>query len=319
DNDIGKDVLYRNLGNGKFQEVTEKAGVADYGAGMGISVGDFNRDGWPDLYGTNIGMYSVRARYVRPTAKTRMQTNLQLDQYFRIKQANRLYRNNKNGTFTNVVDELMGPIYTGWGWNGMFFDFDNDGFLDVHVSNGALPYNLFYHDERNVLIHQDPKTGRFHDVSRVSGVDFPGNSRGVTFADYDQDGFLDFVVIGIHPPVFFRNSMDKTGHHWLSVRLRGTVSNRDSIGARIEVKAGGAVQTDWVGGQGGGLSSQCSKDIHFGLGKSDTVDWVKVRWPSGRRKTLRGLKADRRIVIVEPGPGRPARPGIPSRIPSLAR
>lgn len=302
-NDIGKDVLYRNLGNGRFQEVTEEAGVADYGAGMGVSVGDFNQDGWPDLYVTNIGMYSPRTRYVRPNAKTPLQTSVKIDQYFRIKQANRLWRNNRNGTFTDVVEEKMGPLQTGWGWNGMFLDFDNDGHLDIHISNGSLPFHIFYHDERNVLIRQDPKTGLFRDVSAVSGVDFPGNSRGGAYADFDRDGFLDLVVVGLHPPKIFRNASGENGNHWISVRVKGAAPLRgtDGVGASVRVVAGDLVQTDWVGSQGGAFSSQCGKEIHFGLGRRARVDRLTVRWPSGRTKTLTNLRADHRIVLTEPG------------------
>lgn len=299
-NDFGQDVLYRNLGNGCFRDVAVEAGVADMGHGMGVSIGDFDRDGRPDIYSTNIGMYNPRARYIRPTSKTEMLTNVHMDRFVRLIEANGLFRNDGGGTFTNVHPKTVGPVKTGWGWNGYFFDFDNDGWLDIHVANGAFATSLYYHDERKVLMRFDSASRRYEDVSRASGADFPGNSRGGGFADFDRDGRLDVLVVGLHPARLFRNQVSG-GNHYLDLKLEGTKSNRDAIGAKVQLRVGQDILTDWVGGQGGGLASQCLKELHFGLGSKDLVDEVTIRWPSGTVTTLETIKADQRVVVREPG------------------
>lgn len=299
-NDFGKNVLYRNLGDGTFEDVAGTAGVADLGHGMGVSVGDIDHDGWPDLYVTNIGMYNLRTRYIRPNTKTAVQTSDYIEQFWLREEANRLYRNNRDGTFTDIVKERMEPISTGWGWNGMFFDFDNDGYLDLHVANGFKPRAFMYRDEPNVLIHYDPQLGRFRDVSTRSGLDFASNSRGGAFADFDRDGFLDMVVVGMHPPRLFRNTMAGNGNHWIRVTLRGVLSSRDSIGAKVQVTAGDLVQTSWMGQQGGNLISQCPNELYFGLGSHERVDSIRVEWPSGLVKTYRDVPVNRHFSISEP-------------------
>jgi hypothetical protein len=223
-----------------------------------------------------------------------------MDQFLRIKEANRLFRNNGDGTFTDKAKDWAEPVNTGWGWNGLFFDFDNDGHPDIHVANGLMEFSLFYNDEKNVLMHFDPREKKFRDVSKGSGVDFPGNSRGGAAADFDGDGAVDLLMAGFHPPRLFRNSLKDNGNHWLELKLEGKASNRDAVGARVQVTAGDLVQNDWIGGQGGGFYSQAPKELHFGLGPRGQADAVEIWWPSGRRQKLAAVKADQKLVVQEP-------------------
>jgi enediyne biosynthesis protein E4 len=299
-NDYGQDVLLRNLGNGRFEDVSAAAGVADFAQGMGVSVADFDKDGWPDMYVTNIGVHSPRVRYIRPNPKTLVQSSEYLDQFVRLREANRLYRNNRDGTFTDVVKDVMEPVKTGWGWNGFFFDYDNDGYLDIHVQNGFG--TLLYDREPDVLIRFDPKAGKFRDVSAGSGVDVPRMERAGAYADFDRDGYLDLIVAHGGGARLLKNVLggEKGANRWLTIKLEGTRSNREGFGARVRVVSGRHAQTDWLGGQGGALASHCARELHFGLGSRGKADRVEVVWPSGASQTLRNVKAGQRLVVREP-------------------
>ena len=288
-NDFGADaqpnVLWRNDGRADdgswiFTDVSKESRT-DVGIfGMGLAVGDYNLDGHLDMFVTNIG---------RPV----------------------LLANEGNGrTFTDTTVDAGLDIGIIEGlelvtWGNVFFDYDNDGDEDLYVSAGYLD---FFPDNNpkaqpNVLMRNDGD-GAFTDVSDVSGAADVGYGRGAVYMDYNNDGCLDLYVanIGAGPAEpqrakLFHNRCD-WGNGWLVVRTVGTISNRDGVGARVTVRAGGKTQVREVAA-GGSNKSQNMLPVHFGLGKADEVDSIEVRWPSGTVQTLEGVAANQAITVVE--------------------
>jgi hypothetical protein len=302
--DFGTDSFFRNNGDGTFTDVSEQAIGIDTKKGMNADWGDFDRDGRYDVFVTNI-----------------------TDEYMR--EGNFLWQNLGGLEFADVARET-GTHATGWGWAGKFFDADNDGWLDLYVVNGWVsrsknPQDNYVLDIFNIIVNPEidladarnwppmgDKTlsgyqhnalfhnlgGVFEDVAARHGVDSLEDGRGVAVADFDRDGRLDLFVTNSGKPPFLWRNVQTTGNHWLQLALEGRQSNRDAVGARLWLTAGGVTQTSFVNG-GNGFASQSSRRVHFGLGDSSAIDKLEVAWPSGRRQTFTGLAPDRIYRLVE--------------------
>jgi hypothetical protein len=187
------------------------------------------------------------------------------------------------------------------GWGTVFLDYDNDGDEDLYVVSGFLkgpppPANPL--DQPNVLL-QNNGDGTFTDVSSESGADDPGVGRGGAYLDFDGDGCLDLFVANLGQRAgLFRGGCDSR-NGWLSVRTVGTTGNRDGIGARIEVVAGGATMIREITA-GSSQMGQNTMAAHFGLEDARTVDRLTIRWPGGRVQTLTDVVAGQRITVTEP-------------------
>ncbi len=320
--------LFHNSGDGTFTDVTQKSGIFNTaGRAMGVTVGDYDNDGWQDIYVANDTM----------------------DSY--------LYHNNHDGTFTNVAQDInvafgangeatsaMGPIWgdydnDGWqdlfvsdmryhrlfhnpgtekyfldttvetgvaqvsgqyvAWGDGFFDSDNDGWKDIFIVNGGLHWMVPMEDS---VLHNNGN-GTFTDVSARSGNYFRVKKvgRGACFADYDNDGLIDgfIVVLGGKGILLHASQSASARNHWLTLKLVGTRSNRDGFGARIEAVAGDLKQTIESVSESGYLS-QGDPRPHFGLGPRTEVDKLTVRWPSGTVQILEHVKADQFLTVTEP-------------------
>ena len=321
--------LFHNNGDGTFSDVSEKAGIANpSGRAMGVTVGDYNNDGWPDIYVANDQMESYLYRNNHdgtftnvaveqgvaygtngdtPSAMGPIFTDYNndgaLDVFVSDMRYHRLFRNSpKEGFFVDTTSESgiaqMSGQYVGWG--DAFFDFDNDGWKDAFIVNGGLHWMV----PMEPLLLRNNANGTFTDVSGDVGSAFKTKSvgRGACFADYDNDGYIDafIVVLGgngilLHakPPVGTRN-------HWLTLKLIGTVSNRDGFGARIEAEADDLHQVVENVPQSGYLSQNDPRP-HFGLGSHAEVDLLTIHWPSGTVQKLEHVKADQILTITEPG------------------
>jgi hypothetical protein len=190
------------------------------------------------------------------------------------------------------------------GWGCGFFDFDNDGWLDLLLVNGhafpevdRLKIDIHYR-ERAILYRNDHH--KFVDISEASG---PGimerhSSRGLAFADYDNDGSVEALVNNQNEAPSLLRLAQKSSNHWIELKLEGVHANRSAIGARVRVTAGGFVQTAEVR-SGGSYLSQSDLRLHFGLGGAGKVDKVEIDWPGGGRQVETALTADRIVVIRE--------------------
>ena len=282
-NDSTPNLLFRNLQDGRFAEEALMAGVAYSGEGvtqgcMGAAWGDYDNDGLFDLFVTNFA-----------------------DEY------NALYRNEGGGFFADVsfVAGIGAAPAELVSWGTGFFDYDNDGDRDLFVANGHtypqadLPRVNSSYKQANSLFEN--RGGRLVEVSAVAGPGFALRrvGRGTSFADYDGDGDIDLFVLNLNgPPTLLRNDGDHD-NHYLLVRTVGTESNRDGIGARVIISAGGQTQHAEVQ-SGGSYLSHNDLRLHFGLGQAERVDRLEVRWPSGAVQVLSDIAADQVLTVVEP-------------------
>jgi hypothetical protein len=301
-NDFGTDRFYVNNGDGRFTDKTETAIGFDTKKGMNADWGDFDNDGFLDIYVTNI-----------------------TDDYMR--EGNFLWHNNGNLTFTDVAQET-GTFDTGWGWGGKFFDYDNDGWLDLYVVNGwvSAGKESYVPDiftmitkpgidladvrnwppmgnkslsgyEKKRLFHNEG--GRsFKDEAARHGLDSTKDGRGIAVADFDNDGRLDlFVTNADDEPFLYRNILP-TGAHWIGFSLEGTRSNRSAVGTQVRLTANGRTYLRYVNG-GNGFGGQSTMRVHFGLGRSERIDGVEISWPSGAKQKISSIAVDHWYKLTE--------------------
>ncbi len=271
--DFDNDRLYRNDGGAGFTNVTRTAGIVGPEHGMGIAVGDLNADGCLDLFSTN---------------------NTQEDDAEHGPSA--LYLNNCDGTFSNAATSVgvLDRRTVEWGPN--FIDFDNDGDLDLAVSAGGMLSD----GEPNVLYENRCDNGlcALHDITDASGVANAGSAYGSAWADYDNDGDLDWFVANsrTHASALFRN--DGTNGNYLKIKLTGTTSNINGVGALIELSVGDKTQITTIQ-SGQGYASDGEQLAFFGLGAAEQARSVRIFWPSGTVTTLTDISANQLINVVE--------------------
>ena len=282
-NDVRGNFLFENDGSGKFREIGLMAGMAYSIDGMvlgsmGIDCGDYDNDGWLDLFQT---AYSSEL----PA----------------------LYRNTGIGFFEDVTRAAGAGIgtYPHVNWGTGFVDFDNDGDRDLFIANGHLQDNVqLYSDSTsyevpNTLL-MNTGNGKFVDVSNVCGDGLLPvlSSRGTGFDDLDNDGDVDVVILNSRrEPTIIRNDTHNA-NHWIQIRLRGLKTNRDGVGAHVKVTAGDLAQLDEVH-SGRGYQSHHGTRLHFGLGKRDHVDRIEVRWIGGGTDVVEDIGVDQLLTIVE--------------------
>jgi enediyne biosynthesis protein E4 len=330
--------LFRNLGNGRFEDAGKKAGIDDpTSKSLGVTVLDYNADGWPDLFIANDT------------------------------QPNRLYRNNRNGTFKeegmsagvafsedgvargamgadsgdydrsgrphllvgNFSNQMLGLYHNeGTGlfvdeaqkstvgrasllslaFGVFFFDYDLDGLLDILAANGHIEEEIGRVQPRvqykqPPLLFRNVGQKRFENVSTSVGSGFarPIVARGAAYADYDHDGDLDVVLTTNHGPAYLFRNDGGHANNWIAVRTRGVKSNRDGIGAVVRVQSGSGRQWSMVR-SGSSYASQSDLTQTFGLGRDAVVTAIDVEWPSGAKDHLSNVPA-RQIITVEEGRG----------------
>ena len=283
-NDTVQNFLFVNRGNGKWEELglPAQVGFSENGqarSGMGVDSADFDGDGWQDLFVANIDqeMFS-------------------------------LYRNHHDETFVDVSHAhgiaQATRLLSGWGLK--FFDYDNDGNVDLILANGhpddmvdKYSSQVSYKEPLLLLHHED---GKLRNVSDQGGEAFSRNysARGLSVGDYNNDGRLDVLIANNGgAPLLLRNQSGSE-NHWLGLKLRGTKCNRDAIGARISWSAGGVKRSRLKTSGGSYLSSHDPREV-LGIAHAGSIDWVEIQWPqpSGKVERFSNPPIDRYVEIVE--------------------
>lgn len=317
-----RNVLYHNAGNGKFEDVSEKAGFQKTVGTYCLSVSplDYDDDGWPDIYmacdstpsilyhnkhdGTfedvgisagvalnedgreQAGMGSTVADYDGNGKLDIFKTNFSDD-------TSTLYQNNGGGSFTDATFAAGLGLHTQYlGWGTMFFDFDNDSWPDLLVINGHVypeveKQHLGSDYEQPRLLYRNMGNGKFTDVGDVAGAAFQdrASGRGLAIADFWNDGRQSAVVANMNAPVALLVNQMKYSNHWVAFKTVGAKSNRDGLGAKISVTIGKRVLVDEVR-SGSSYDSNNDMRVHFGLGETTKIDSVEVRWPNGETETF---------------------------------
>jgi len=330
------DLLFHNRGDGTFEEVSKKAGVNDprHRYGLGVVWGDYDNDGWPDLYVANDAgpNFLYRNKHdgtfeeVALLAGTALSVDGQelgsmgvdfgdydhrglLDVYVTnfADQPNNLYRNIGPLEFTDVgwASKTGQPSYPYVKWGTGFVDFDNSGWLDLFVANGhvypqvdATAGGLKYRQPMQLFYNQ--QDGTFRDISESSAINKSPLAcrRGVAFGDVNNDGLIDVLVLNVgEPPTLLLNTT-KNSNHRVLFQLIGKKSNRAAIGARVTVTSGGLKSINEVKG-GSSYLSQSDLRLHFGLGVAEKMEVVEIRWPNGNTELLRDVPADAIYTILE--------------------
>jgi hypothetical protein len=324
--------LFRNLGNGKFEDVTAKSGLFDMSSkSLGVSLLDYDNDGWPDIFVANdtqpnklyrnlrngkfqeVGVRAGVAFSEDGKARAGMGVDVaDLDNSgiptlavtnFHNEMLG-LYRGDKSGMFNDRApgSEIGRITRRSLGFGCFFFDVNLDGLLDLLVVNGHIDNTV-----RNAQYAQAPhlllnRGGRFEDVASLAGDEFPQPKvgRGAAFGDFDGDGDLDVLITTNGGPAhLYRNDVNN-GNRSIRLRLIGTKSNRDAIGATVRVQYGGLTNSRAVK-SGSSYLSQSEMPVTFGLGRRESVDRVVVYWPSGRAEEFKNLRAGRYDVTEEKG------------------
>ncbi len=317
--------LFHNNCDGTFTDVTDKSGIGAYvGRTMGVTAADFDNDGWDDIYvandrtenflfhnkhdgtfeevgadtGTAYGQDGESTSSMGPVFSDLDGRGL-LDLWVTDGRYNRLLRNTGKMSFedlgaTNGVSQANAQ-YASWGTG--IYDFDNDGLLDILIFHGALIQLI----PQEHTLFRGIGDGKFADVSREAGpvLSIRTTARGACFADYENNGKVDAFVVNLGSKGTLLHNVSTNTGHWIAIKLKGTKSNRDGIGARVEVFAAGKRQTaERVAGSG--YLSQNDERLHFGLGAATAVDKLIIHWPSGREQTLENLTVDRVLTVEEP-------------------
>ncbi|NWG11978.1 MAG: CRTAC1 family protein [Acidobacteria bacterium] len=325
--------LFRNNGNGTFTDVSASSGIRrSIGKGMGLGVADFDGDGWTDVFVANDTLpsslfhnqrngtfreiavesfvaYTDRGKAVSGMgADARDINNDGRPDIFETAMVNETfpYYHNVGGMFFEERTYLSGMASLSIrksGWSNGVFDFNNDGWKDFFVACGDVMDTDGYFGSRvpqSNAVYVNLKNGRFADAGVGAGEDFQKKAvhRGVAFGDIDNDGRMDAVVTALNGPIELWRNISETGNHWLLVKATGTKSNRDGAGAKIKVVTASSIQYNHVNTA---VGYACASDVrvHFGLGKESVVRELEILWPSGTVQTLKNVRADQILEIVE--------------------
>jgi len=321
--------LYRNKGDGTFEDVSARAGIAQYpGRGMSVAFADYDQDGFPDVFVTNDNMPNflfhnkgngtfeevglVSGAALRDHGKAVASMGAEFKDYNNdglpditvtalAGETFPTFRNlGKNSGFTDATSESkMGAAsvrHSGWGLG--VFDFNNDGWKDVFTANSHVNDLVekfepaVYREKDSVFVNEG---GIFRDVSDGAGLSSIRAHRGAAFADFNGDGLIDAVVSCLGEPAELWENISPAAEHWIALRLRGIKSNRDGIGARIRIGDQYAEMTTALG-----YASSADWDVHFGVGNTTVIPKITIQWPRTTTQVLSGIKADQMLQVSEP-------------------
>ena len=358
----GRKYLFHNLGNGRFEEVSERLGIRSRRWALAAVAADLRGTGYPDLFVAND--YGVSELYLNEGGKHFREAGKETGIGYAPKSGmsaavGDVLNQGRFGVYVSNISEegvlvqgnnlwmpeagkpstephyenlanSMGVELAGWSFGVQFGDFNNDGFEDLYVTNGNVSLDrkrsYWYDyskvaggnrsiisdaanwpplDGRSLSGYQQKKvflndgSAQFREVAQLVGVTDVYDGRSVALGDFSNRGALDAVVANQNGPVLLYRNTLAPGNHWIEFALEGRESNRSAIGAEVRVYWNGQQQLQEVSG-GSGFCAQNDRRLHFGLGKSNRIDRVEIRWPSGRTQTLTAPAVDQRLSIVEP-------------------
>ncbi len=335
------DQLFRNEGKGKFRKVTEEAGIVEaFGKGLGVACADFNADGWIDIYVANdrtpnqlwinkgdgtfqdMALPSGTAYNADGQAEAGMgiaagdfdnDGDEDLFLTHLTKETNTLYVNEGGGNFHDATRRygLAASSFSYTGFGTEWFDYDNDGDLDLFIVNGAvyvveaLRGEAYPYHQRNQLFKNEGKGG-LREITAEAGpaLELSEVSRGAAFGDIDNDGDIDIVIANNNGPARLLLNQVGSRQHWLQVRLEGVESNRQGIGARLAVLRQGRRPLWRRARTDGSYMSTSDARVHFGLGQDPGLEAVVVEWPGGKCEVWSKVRADA-LLILRQGSGKP--------------
>ena len=323
--DAQPDYLYHNNGDGTFTDVTRDMGIFDLdGRAMGVGAVDYDDDGYMDVYVANDhtlnylwhndggkkftdrGTMSGTAFSQAGEATVSMSVDFadynsdgRIDIFLSDDTYCSLYENLGNGVFADRSYPSGIAMAAGQfvGWTSSFVDYDNDGDVDIFKTNGALKH-LYGHEDQ---LFDNLGDGKFKDISNDLGSYFQKEyvGRGACLGDYDNDGDFDVYIANLNNRGMFLRNNKGNQNNWLMINLIGTTSNRDAIGTRVNITAGGRTQYAQEKSTTGYLS-QNDHRMHFGLAKNDIVEKIEIKWPSGKVQVIENIKANQILTITEP-------------------
>lgn len=320
--------LYRNLGNGKFEDVSKKVGISAFaGRGMSVVFADYDGDGYTDVFVTNdnmpnflfhnrgngtfeeVGLASGVA--LREDGKPVASMGADFRDYDNdglpdlsitalASETFPLFRNVGKGNFDDVTySSHLGALtlhHSGWGAG--LFDFNNDGWKDLFTSNShvndrvELFESAVYKEPDSVFVNL--RNGTFADASAEAGLNEAKAHRGSGYADFDGDGKIDVVVTSLEGPTELWRNVSADGNHWIGLKLIGTHCNRDGIGAKVRIGKQYNHMTSAVS-----YASSSLDGVHFGLGNTTSIDAIDIVWPDRKQQTIRNVKADQVLTVRE--------------------
>jgi hypothetical protein len=318
-------MLFHNNCDGTFTDVSEKSGIAAFKSrAMGVTAADFDLDGWPDIYvandktenflfhnkkngtfeeiavpaGVAYGQSGENTSAMGPVFLD-FDHDGKVDLWVSDSKYNRMMKNVGDLKFQDVTEKSgisqLAAQYTSWGTGA--FDFDNDGWEDLFIAHGGLIHMV----PMEHSVFRNLGGFRFEDVSSTAG-DYIANTktvaRGAAFGDYENNGKIGVYIVNLGAPACLLRNVTDNKNHWIAVKLVGHKSNRDGIGAQVEVFAGGLHLRRERVGSAGYLSGDDPR-VHFGLGAAAKLDKLVVTWPSGTRQTLENVAADRIVTVEE--------------------
>ncbi len=319
--------LYRNRGDGTFEDVTERAGLTQFaGRGMSVAFADYDHDGYPDVFVTNDNMPNflfhnkgngtfeevglATGTALRDSGKAVASMGAEFKDYDNDGQPDLIvtalagetfpvFRNDGKGNFLDATySSRLGAVavkHSGWGLG--LFDFNNDGWKDLFTANSHVNDRVeqfeshSYREKDSVFVNCG---GTFQDVSEEAGLNLIKAHRGAAFADFDGDGRIDAVVTSLGEPAELWRNVSPMLRHWIILRLHGVKSNRDGIGAVVRIGDQYAEMTTALG-----YASSADWGLHFGLGTVAVVNGIDILWPSGSKQKLTHVKADQVLDVTE--------------------
>lgn len=331
--------LFLNKGDGTFVDVSEKSNIRSHvGKGMGVGIADYDDDGLPDIFVANDKLFNSlfhnrkgKDSFVPTFEEVAFEAGVALPEHGNLisgmgvdfRDLNNdgypdvavvalddetfpVYLNNTKGGFTEITAKsgmalLSNPMS---GYSPNIADFDNDGWKDIFVSRGDVQSPAMAErrkiDQPNSVFRNVPG-GKWSGLTEEAGFTAhpAARHRGSAVGDFNHDGRLDIVVTALGAPAEIWINDSPGGNHWLELALQGTKSNRDAIGAKIKIVAGGQAQFNHVT-TASGYASSSAGPVHFGLGAAKLVDQVEIRWPSGVKQALNNVQADQILHVKEP-------------------